>query len=671
MAVIDNLVAFYSLEDNAANSTIDDAHNVGPYDGVVVNDQNNFSSEQSVAAKVSLGFELDGTNDYGTVTGAGITTLITLQAWVQPDVNNVEQTLVYVGDGTISGGGADHHRLGIDSNGKAFIETQRGSTGARATGSTTLLTDGTWYHLIGVCRATNDREIYVNNSSDGTNAGSEVLVGTATVWSIGAWSDGTAPYDGIIDEVGVWSVGKSTADISSLYNSGSGLAYPFAAGSVSSSLSASISASPSVSASLSSSLSASISASPSVSASISSSPSASISASPSISASISSSPSASISASPSVSASASSTPSSSLSASPSASISASPSISASASSTPSASISASPSVSASASSTISPSISASLSPSISASPSVSASISSTPSSSPSASVSSTPSASISASPSASPSTIATTNIAIVSDNNDIEPNHATDNSKSELIKDGLEVQGDIWAGGATNYSHLDSNGNHNLFGNANVIFQKASGNGIKIDPAAPDYGWNDLKGEILPKELGAGKPTWVTFRGNIKGWAFDANDVVDLIFHFEHDYVLGRDIHIHAHWTHDGTAISGSMVLSYRWTYAKGHNQSGVTYPAETTFTQTVSTPNVATYAQYSHPISEIQFSAQSPSAGQIDTDILEPDGILKMSLTPTTIPTVTGGSFFIDFVDIHYQSTGIGTKQKAPNFYV
>ena len=220
------------------------------------------------------------------------------------------------------------------------------------------------------------------------------------------------------------------------------------------------------------------------------------------------------------------------------------------------------------------------------------------------------------------------------------------------------------------YLRADTENIDRFFVNDNLVVPKTSGKGIKVDLDIPTFGWNDLKGEILPKELGAGKPTWTTFRGNVKGWKFDANDVVDLIFHLEHDYVPGSDIHIHAHWSHNGTNISGSLVLSYRWTYAKGHNQSGVTYPAETTFTQTIPSIDLATYAQYSHPISEMQFSDSSPSAGQIDTDILEPDGLLKISLTPTTIPTVTGGSLFIDFVDIHYQSTGIGTKQKAPDFY-
>ncbi len=29
-----------------------------------------------------------------------------------------------------------------------------------------------------------------------------------------------------------------------------------------------------------------------------------------------------------------------------------------------------------------------------------------------------------------------------------------------------------------------------------------------------------------------------------------------------------------------------------------------------------------------------------------------------------------TAGDLFVHFVDLHYQSSGIGTKNKSPNFY-
>ena len=184
----------------------------------------------------------------------------------------------------------------------------------------------------------------------------------------------------------------------------------------------------------------------------------------------------------------------------------------------------------------------------------------------------------------------------------------------------------------------------------------------------PHKSWRDLEGPIFPRESGLGKPTFATYRGNIKAYAFAANDIADIIFHWPHDWVPKSDTHLHIHWSHNGTAISGSLVMSYRWTFAKGHNQE--IFPAETAIGQTVSTPNVATIPQYIHRIDEIQFSADSPTGGQINNTALEVDGLLLVNLTPTTIPTVTGGSFFIHYVDIHYQSQNVGTRNKAPNFY-
>jgi hypothetical protein len=111
--------------------------------------------------------------------------------------------------------------------------------------------------------------------------------------------------------------------------------------------------------------------------------------------------------------------------------------------------------------------------------------------------------------------------------------------------------------------------------------------------------------------------------------------------------------------------------VDYAISYAKGHNQAN--FITEVTPQLSVSTPNIATIPQYRHRVDEIQISATSPSATQIDTDDLEPDGLITVGVTVNTIPTITGGSTnkpcFLT-LDIHYQSTGIGTKQKSPNFY-
>jgi hypothetical protein len=77
---------------------------------------------------------------------------------------------------------------------------------------------------------------------------------------------------------------------------------------------------------------------------------------------------------------------------------------------------------------------------------------------------------------------------------------------------------------------------------------------------------------------------------------------------------------------------------------------------------------------QYQQIISETQLSASSPSGSQIDSDDLEPDGVIMMrgGLNANNLTVSSGGAPapFIHYVDIHYQSTNIGTKDKVPNFY-
>jgi hypothetical protein len=203
-----------------------------------------------------------------------------------------------------------------------------------------------------------------------------------------------------------------------------------------------------------------------------------------------------------------------------------------------------------------------------------------------------------------------------------------------------------------------------------LVIPKTAGYGLKVDTAAPTYPWRDLIGRISPREVGGTAPTLAVYRGGaVREYAFAANDLADLQFHWPHDWVPGTDVFIHVHWSHHGTAISGSIVFDFFSTFAKGFG--GSIFPAEIQTTLTVSTPNIATIPQYSHRVDEIQLSAASPTGNQLDTDDFEVDGLLLTNFRVTTIPTITGGATnepFVHHIDLHYQSTGMGTKNKAPS---
>ena len=100
----------------------------------------------------------------------------------------------------------------------ATTQSQKASTGTITTGS---------LQMVSVVFDSGGGTFYIDGSASGTftgmatphNVTSALLMGDAGVLS---WF-----MDGILDEVGIWDVALSADDISDLYNSGSGLAYPF------------------------------------------------------------------------------------------------------------------------------------------------------------------------------------------------------------------------------------------------------------------------------------------------------------------------------------------------------------------------------------------------------------------------------------------------------------
>jgi hypothetical protein len=212
-----------------------------------------------------------------------------------------------------------------------------------------------------------------------------------------------------------------------------------------------------------------------------------------------------------------------------------------------------------------------------------------------------------------------------------------------------------------------------LFIENHIILSKQSGDGFQVDVDQPSYSWHDIIGDITPKTTGANTPvlnTWIG--GSSRAYFYTTNDLNFLLYHMSHDYAKGTDLYLHLHWGHNGTAISGQLVVTFGLTYAKGHNQAN--FSTEIAPVLTVSTPNITTVPRYRHRIDEIQISSSTPTATQINTNLLEPDGLFNIGMVATTIPTITGSAssnlpaFFT--LDLHYQSTGIGTKQKSPDFY-
>jgi hypothetical protein len=221
----------------------------------------------------------------------------------------------------------------------------------------------------------------------------------------------------------------------------------------------------------------------------------------------------------------------------------------------------------------------------------------------------------------------------------------------------------------------------------NLVLPKTSGYGIKVDTSTETFGWRDLLGAIQTRPSAGGGasavPDYVAYRGNIYGWRFGTtapnnhNHEAFIEFHMPHDYVPGSDLYIHTHWSQTtvdtgGTAgVPGVAKWYFDISYADGHGTAG---GAADPFISpiTVSVTQQGSTTQYGHMIAEVQFTNNGGTGGLIDSNTISVDGLILVRVyrDPTDVADTLNQDTFLHFVDVHYQSTNIATKNKAPNFY-
>lgn len=224
-------------------------------------------------------------------------------------------------------------------------------------------------------------------------------------------------------------------------------------------------------------------------------------------------------------------------------------------------------------------------------------------------------------------------------------------------------------GSELTHNELDTNFT-DLRDGVNLMTPKQTGYGMKIGPNGSEtFGWYDLLSTIHVDPDSLLKPSFVTYRGNIKGRQFAENNEAFIEFHIPHDYLPGSQLFIHTHWSHNSALVTGgSTTWGFEIIYAKGHNQQAFGTPI------TVSALDNASTIQYQHQIAEVPFTTNGGSGVSLDVAQIEVDGVImcRVFLDSNDI-TVSGGGIpspFVHFVDVHYQSTNVATKNRAPGFY-
>lgn len=211
-----------------------------------------------------------------------------------------------------------------------------------------------------------------------------------------------------------------------------------------------------------------------------------------------------------------------------------------------------------------------------------------------------------------------------------------------------------------------------------IILPKTAGVGIKVDIAAPTFGFADLLGDQFSKNTGGTKPTLTAYNGAVQAWQFSDGDEAFLTYHLPHDYVPGTDIHLHVHWSQNNAGATGGTVdFRYSAIYAKGHNQAVGSVFTSTPITDLFSSIDIndgnSGLDRWQQHFTEITISAAVATAALFDKDDFEPDGVIELTLEmDSNNMTGTPSDPFIHYVDIHYQTTNItGTKSRTPDFYV
>lgn len=203
------------------------------------------------------------------------------------------------------------------------------------------------------------------------------------------------------------------------------------------------------------------------------------------------------------------------------------------------------------------------------------------------------------------------------------------------------------------------------YNSTHPVVSQVKGHGLKLGIDNPTFGWHDMLSPTMIYEgAAAHKPTFEVLVGNIRAYQFSELDESFHNFHILHDYVPNSEMYIHVHWTQATIpSTAGNLTWEFEVSYAKGYDQQGFTSPTKVI---TVQQPSV-TSARL-HKIAETKLATPSGTGGLLDSEQIETDGLI---LVRTRLLTNTSN---VDphmlFCDIHYQSTGIPTKNKNFNFW-
>lgn len=223
MALTDNLIAYWKLDESSGTRN----------DEVGSNDLTQSGTVGNAVGKLTNAADFDGTDDYlECADNADLSVSdidFTLACWVYFDsVTGVRDIA-----GKWSSGGFGEYWIDLNSSARLRWNVEEAGSGGTPVSATTFgaISTGTWYYVVGWHDATNNQiGISVNGTAADTASHSAGVTDSSRPFRVGGMH-GTSNYlNGRVDALGFWKRKLSESEISQLYNSGSGLEYPFSGG---------------------------------------------------------------------------------------------------------------------------------------------------------------------------------------------------------------------------------------------------------------------------------------------------------------------------------------------------------------------------------------------------------------------------------------------------------
>lgn len=215
MALTDNLVSYWKFDGNSNDSV---STNNGSDTNITYN---------ASYGKIGQGASFNGSNSYILLGESGMptgSTAKTIAGWVyvstQPSDTN---GLVFFQMGKREA--AKLFSIEYYNNGGTYEIWAQDYTSTPKW--TYTLTTGQWFH-VAMTNTGTTTELFINGSSQTskTQTAQNINLVNGDI-NIGRRSGDGWFWNGYIDEVGIWSRALTTAEITTLYNGGSGLTYPF------------------------------------------------------------------------------------------------------------------------------------------------------------------------------------------------------------------------------------------------------------------------------------------------------------------------------------------------------------------------------------------------------------------------------------------------------------